>query len=146
MKNEQLSRSTWLPAFVEALAGLKPTPYTFRTRWWFFVRRSSFLFLVLSSSFFVLHGSTTQQPARTPDIHYAPTRHEVAEAMLELAGVTKDDVVYDLVSGDGRLPIIAAQKYGARGVGIEIDPKLIERARQNARDAGVVDRVTFIEG
>jgi SAM-dependent methyltransferase len=112
----------------------------------FFVLRSSFVFLVLSSSFFVPRGATAQQPARTPDIHYAPTRHEVAEAMLELAGVAKDDVVYDLGSGDGRLPIIAAQKYGARGVGIEIDPKLVERARQNARDAGVVERVTFIEG
>ena len=87
-----------------------------------------------------------QAPPRTPDIHYTPTRHEVAEAMLDLARVTTDDVVYDLGSGDGRLPIIAAQKYGARGVGIEIDPKLVTIARQNALDAGVADRVTFIAG
>jgi len=86
------------------------------------------------------------RPAKTPDIHYTPTRHAVADAMLELAGVTKDDVVYDLGSGDGRIPIIAAQKYGARGFGIEIDPALVERAKQNARDAGVADRVTFISG
>jgi precorrin-6B methylase 2 len=88
----------------------------------------------------------TQAPRRPPDIHYTPTRHEVAEAMLDLARVDEKDVVYDLGSGDGRLPIIAAQKYGARGVGIEIDPTLVELARQNARDAGVADRVTFIEG
>jgi SAM-dependent methyltransferase len=87
-----------------------------------------------------------QQPKRTPDIHYTPTRHNVAEAMLQLAGVTVKDVVYDLGSGDGRLPIIAAQVYGARGVGIEIDPKLVALSRMNARDAGVDDRVTFIEG
>jgi precorrin-6B methylase 2 len=88
----------------------------------------------------------TQAPRRPPDIHYTPTRHEVAEAMLALAEVTENDVVYDLGSGDGRIPIIAAQKYGARGVGIEIDPKLVALASQNAREAGVADRVTFIEG
>lgn len=82
---------------------------------------------------------------RTPDIHYTPTRQAVAEAMLELAQVTAGDIVYDLGSGDGRLPIIAAQKYGARGIGVEIDPRLVAIARQNARDAGVADRVTFVE-
>jgi SAM-dependent methyltransferase len=80
------------------------------------------------------------------DVHFTPTRHFVAEAMLQLAGVTRDDVVYDLGSGDGRIVIIAAQKYGARGVGVEIDPKLVELARQNARDGEVADRVTFIQG
>jgi SAM-dependent methyltransferase len=87
-----------------------------------------------------------QLPKRSPDIHYTPTRHNIAEAMLTLAGVTKDDVVYDLGSGDGRLPILAAQLHGARGVGIEIDPKLVALSWTNARDAGVGDRVTFIEG
>lgn len=90
--------------------------------------------------------AAAQVPARTPDIHYTPTRHNVAEAMLQLAGVTKDDVVLDLGAGDGRLPIIAAQVYGARGVGIEIDPRLVTLARRNAEDAGVADRVTFLEG
>ena len=66
--------------------------------------------------------------------------------MLKLAGVTRDDVVFDLGSGDGRIVIIAAQTYGARGVGIEIDPKLVAISRQIARDAQVTDRVTFIEG
>lgn len=87
-----------------------------------------------------------QTAKRTPDIHYAPTRHEIAEAMLTLAGVGAGDVVYDLGSGDGRLPIIAAQRFGARGVGVEIDARLVARSRQNARDAGVDDRVSFIEG
>jgi predicted RNA methylase len=87
-----------------------------------------------------------QQPKRTPDIHYTPTRHNIAEAMLTLAGVTRDDVVFDLGSGDGRLPILAAQLHGARGVGIEIDSRLVAVSRQNAKDAGVADRVTFVEG
>jgi SAM-dependent methyltransferase len=86
------------------------------------------------------------QPARTPDVHYTPTRHAIADAMLQLAGVGPIDAVYDLGSGDGRIPIIAAQKYGARGVGIEIDPKLVTLARQNAEEGGVAHRVTFILG
>jgi predicted O-methyltransferase YrrM len=87
-----------------------------------------------------------QVPTRPPDIHYTPTRQNIAEAMLHLAGVASDDVVYDLGSGDGRLPILAAQLHGARGVGIEIDPKLVAIARANAAQAGVSDRVRFIEG
>jgi SAM-dependent methyltransferase len=88
----------------------------------------------------------SQVPKRSPDIHYTPTRHNVAEAMLALAGVTPRDVVYDLGSGDGRLPILAAQLHGARGVGIEIDAALVALSRTNARDAGVSERVTFVEG
>lgn len=84
--------------------------------------------------------------SRAPDIFYSPTRHSVADAMLQLAGVTAKDTVYDLGSGDGRIVILAAQKYGARGVGIEIDGKLVETARQIAREGGVADRVSFIEG
>ena len=87
-----------------------------------------------------------QAPARTPDIHYVPTRQAVANAMLELARVTPDDVVYDLGSGDGRIVVIAAQKFGARGVGVELDHQLVERSREIAREGGVADHVTFIEG
>ena len=94
----------------------------------------------------VLLNLAVQQPRRTPDIHFTPTRHNVADAMLRLAEVGPRDVVYDLGSGDGRIPIIAAQKYGARGVGIEIDPELVERSRQIADEAGVADRVSFIAG
>jgi cyclopropane fatty-acyl-phospholipid synthase-like methyltransferase len=103
---------------------------------------------VLRSAFLIVVGLVAvadQAPKRTPDIHYTPTRHNIAEAMLTLAGVTNDDIVYDLGSGDGRLPILAAQLHGARGVGIEIDPKLVALSRANAKDAGVADRVTFIE-
>jgi cyclopropane fatty-acyl-phospholipid synthase-like methyltransferase len=68
----------------------------------------------------------------------------VVEAMLELARVKHDDVVYDLGSGDGRIVIAAAKKYGARGVGVEIDPSLVKTARQNAAAAGVANRVRFV--
>ena len=87
-----------------------------------------------------------QQPARTPDIHFTPTRHNVADAMLRLANVGPKDVVYDLGSGDGRIPIIAAQKYAARGIGIELDPGLVALARQIATEAEVADRVSFVAG
>jgi SAM-dependent methyltransferase len=86
-----------------------------------------------------------QPPARTPDIHFTPTRQGVADAMLQLARVTADDLVYDLGSGDGRIVMLAAQKYGARAVGIEIDHGLIEISRQIARDGDVDRKVTFVE-
>jgi SAM-dependent methyltransferase len=89
---------------------------------------------------------TIQLPARPPDIHFTPTRHNIARAMLELAGVGPSDVVYDLGSGDGRIPIIAAQVYGARGVGIELDPRLVELSWRTANEAEVASRVRFIVG
>jgi cyclopropane fatty-acyl-phospholipid synthase-like methyltransferase len=94
----------------------------------------------------LLLNAFVQRPARTPDIHFTPTRHNVADAMLRLADVGAADVVYDLGSGDGRIPIIAAQKYGARGVGIELDPSLVERSWQIANEAEVASRVSFIVG
>src|SRR5688572_23122354 len=77
------------------------------------------------------------------DVRYEPTPMAVVRAMLRLARVNAQDVVYDLGSGDGRIPITAAKEFGARGVGIEIDPALVARARANARAAGVADRVEF---
>ena len=74
---------------------------------------------------------------------FATTPEDVVERMLALAGTTKDDVVYDLGSGDGRIPIAAARRYGARAVGIEIDPKLVQEARANAKAAGVEHLVEF---
>ncbi|HXW04631.1 MAG TPA: class I SAM-dependent methyltransferase [Vicinamibacterales bacterium] len=91
-------------------------------------------------------GLAPQQPARPPDIFFVPTREPVADAMLQLAGVTAADIVYDLGSGDGRILVLAAQKYGARGVGIEIHPRLVGISRQVARDAGLGHLVTFVEG
>ena len=82
-------------------------------------------------------------PAK-PDVVYIPTPQPVVEAMLELAKVTSTDLVYDLGSGDGRIVIAAAKKYGARGVGIEIDPALVEQANKNAAAAGVAGRVRFV--
>lgn len=84
-----------------------------------------------------------QAPSREPDVHFVPTPQPVVDRMLELAKVDEDDVVYDLGSGDGRIVITAAKKYGARGVGIDIDPQRIAEARENARAAGVEDKVEF---
>ena len=91
-------------------------------------------------------GPPTQALPKTPDIHFTPTRQGLADAMLRLAEVTADDVVYDLGSGDGRIVMLAAQKYGARGVGVEIDHSLVEMSRQIARDGDVESKVAFIEG
>ena len=77
------------------------------------------------------------------DVRYEPTPMPVVRAMLELADVGPQDVVYDLGSGDGRIPITAAREFGARGVGIEIDPALVTQAQANAREAGVEDKVEF---
>jgi cyclopropane fatty-acyl-phospholipid synthase-like methyltransferase len=95
-------------------------------------------------SHLVLSLALLAQP-RTPDIHYVPTSPGVADAMLRMASVTSADVVYDLGSGDGRIVILAAKKYGARGVGVELDPELVKTARRNAQNAGVADRVTFLQ-
>ncbi len=87
---------------------------------------------------------TASQAPRTPDVHFVPTPTAVVDAMLELANVTASDVVYDLGSGDGRIVIAAARKFGARGVGIELDPQLVNQANRNARKAGVADKVSFL--
>jgi SAM-dependent methyltransferase len=91
-------------------------------------------------------GLVRQRAAQAPDMHFAPTRYVVADAMLKLARVMTNDIVYDLGSGDGRIVILAAQKYGARGVGVELEPRLLEISRQVAREGEVADRTTFIEG
>ena len=93
----------------------------------------------------LLLWTVPRPPARTPDVDFVPTPEAVAYEMLQLAGTTARDVVYDLGSGDGRIPILAAQKYGARGVGVELDPRLVEISRQVARDVELADRVTFLE-
>jgi SAM-dependent methyltransferase len=87
-----------------------------------------------------------QAPLREPDVIYVPTPDYVVEAMLKMANVTASDVVYDLGSGDGRIPITAAQKYGARAVGIDINPQRIKEANENLAKAGpgVADKVKFL--
>lgn len=77
------------------------------------------------------------------EVLYLPTPHAVVGAMLRLAGVSQSDIVYDLGSGDGRIPIAAARDHGARSVGIELDGRMIERARCNARETGMERLVEF---
>ena len=96
-------------------------------------------------AFVLTAPSLAQQaaPPRQPDVVFVPTPSEVVDAMLKLAKVTSNDVVYDLGSGDGRIPIAAAKTYGAHAVGIDIDPERIREATANARASGVADKVTF---
>ena len=97
---------------------------------------------ILAASF---AGSAQQATKlREPDVVYVPTPQEVVDAMLILANVTADDVVYDLGSGDGRIPITAAEKYGARAVGIDINPQRIKEANENLAKSNVGDKVTFL--
>ncbi len=98
--------------------------------------------LNMGDSSVLLPGST---PNLQSDVPLIRTPNSIVDTMLMMANVTKDDVVYDLGSGDGRIPIRAAKKYGARGVGVEINTSLVEKSRANAREAGVDDRVTIIE-
>src|SRR5438876_9522459 len=79
--------------------------------------------------------------SRQPDVVFVPTPADVVDAMLKLAKVTSSDVVYDLGSGDGRILIAAAKTYGARGVGIDIDPERVREATANARSNGDADKV-----
>lgn len=86
-----------------------------------------------------------REPAKKPDIHFVPTPHETVEIMLRLADVKKDDVVYDLGCGDGRIVIAAARKAGARAYGFDIDPAMVEEARENVSKAGLDHLVTIVE-
>ena len=85
------------------------------------------------------------KPPRDPDVIYVPTPDEVVDKMLTLADVRPGEIVYDLGCGDGRIVIAAAKVYGARGVGIDIDPQRIKEANENARKAGVQNLVRFEE-
>jgi len=93
--------------------------------------------------------SAVQKPdnaPRSPDVVFVPTPTEVVDAMLKTANVSRKDLVYDLGCGDGRIVIAAAKQFGARGVGVDIDPVRITEARANAQAEGVADRVKFVEG
>lgn len=88
-------------------------------------------------------SNSVQTQQRQPDVPYVPTPQRVVNQMLAIADVNKNDVLYDLGSGDGRIVITAAQKFGTRGVGIDINPERIAEARNNARTAKVTDLVEF---
>ncbi len=111
---------------------------------------ASFLAKACIGWLLALFGSyALAQAVATPprlDVPYVPTPQPVVDKMLELARVGKNDVVYDLGCGDGRVVITAASKYGARGVGIDINPQRIAEANANLKTAGVADKVKFMVG
>jgi protein-L-isoaspartate O-methyltransferase len=86
-------------------------------------------------------GAAPPAAERTPDVPYVPTPPAVVDEMLRLAAVKPGDVVYDLGCGDGRIVVTAAQRFGVRGVGIDIDPERVAEARENVRSAGLDGRV-----
>jgi SAM-dependent methyltransferase len=95
-------------------------------------------------------GAAGAQPSvlagRTPDVNFVPTPQPVVDAMLDVAKVGRHDVLYDLGSGDGRIPITAARRFGTRGVGFDIDPQRVAEADAHAQQAGVADKVRFVHG
>ncbi len=101
------------------------------------------LFIAGTLVFFTAAGFAQ---SRIPDVHYEPTPQLIVEELLKMAEVNRNDIIYDLGCGDGRFVITAAKKYGARGVGIDIDPERIKDSKRNALAAGVQDRVKFVEG
>jgi hypothetical protein len=114
------------------------------------VHRSVLVTLVLMLAVAAVAGaqapSAPPMPPRALDVPYVASDDKVVAAMLEIAKVKKGDVLYDLGSGDGRIPITAAKRFGTQGTGIDIDPVRVAEAKENARAAGVEDRVRFIEG
>ncbi len=106
-------------------------------------RRLIFLALLAVLSGFDHLAAAQKGPLRPPDVWWEPSTNGQTFAMLKLAGVTRKDVVYDLGCGDGRLVISAAKEFGARGVGIDIDPARIKDSVANAQKAGVTSLVEF---
>jgi len=109
------------------------------------IRKCILLMALAGLLVFSLNSPRAQAPATQPAslAPYVPTPQEVVDQMLSLAEVTSKDVVYDLGCGDGRIPITAAQKYGARAVGVDIEPKRIAESNANAKAAGVEKLVSF---
>jgi SAM-dependent methyltransferase len=101
--------------------------------------------LLISSALAQAPQQVPAQAKQAPEVPYLPTTQVAVEAMLKLAGVTANDVVYDLGCGDGRIVVTAAKLYGARGVGIDIDPQRIREANENAKKSGVERLVRFEE-
>ncbi|KYC35547.1 RNA methyltransferase [Scytonema hofmannii PCC 7110] len=91
-------------------------------------------------------ASVVQPQQREADVPYVSTPEEVVNQMLKMANVSSKDVLYDLGSGDGRIPITAVQNYGvSRAIGVEINPQLVQQSRENAQKQGVSERVTFLQ-
>ncbi len=109
------------------------------------MRRQFQIFFLLCFCMICNQTCAQNSTKRAPDVHWEPSPPEVVTAMLQLADVRKDDIVYDLGCGDGRIVIAAARDFGARGVGIDIDSLRIAESEENAREAGVTSRVEFRE-
>ncbi len=107
--------------------------------------RRTLWIMALFASIALTNVLTAVAQAQVPEVPYVSTPDKVVEEMLRLASVGKNDVVYDLGCGDGRIVITAAQKYGASGVGVDVDPERIRESNENARKAGVTDRVKFLQ-
>ncbi len=95
--------------------------------------------------FAAIVAAQTREPKHPPDVPYVPTSQSVVDAMLKMANVKKADIVYDLGCGDGRIVVTAAKTYGARAVGVDINPQRIDEATANAKQAGVTNLVKFVE-
>jgi ribosomal protein L11 methylase PrmA len=99
--------------------------------------------LIIAAPDPILAQAQRQPASQTPDVIFVPTPQDVVEDMLRLANVRKGDVLYDLGSGDGRIAITAARRYGIKATGIDIDPERIREATENAKKAGVTHLVEF---
>ena len=98
-------------------------------------------FALFAVSLLMVRGVTAKD--KSPDVVYVPTPHDIVAKMLKVAGVTKDDVVYDLGCGDGRIVVTAAKKIGCRGVGFEISPEMVKASNANVKRAKVENLVTI---
>lgn len=110
-------------------------------------RRAASILLAFLATLFMAAAATAQEPEVQKDVPYVPTPPDVVERMLKLGNAKAGDIHYDLGCGDGRIVIMAVQKFGAaRGTGYDIDPERIKEANENAEQAGVKDKVKFILG
>jgi len=108
-------------------------------------KRNFTVFTIFICSLVLISCDSIPGKKTIPDVVFATTPHKVVKEMLKLAEVNKDDVVYDLGSGDGRIVIAAARDFGGRGVGVELDKELVTESIKNAKEAGVAERVKFLE-
>lgn len=102
--------------------------------------------LMMMTTLALTAGAQSTTETKPLDVPYVPTHEKVVAEMLRVANVRKEDVLYDLGSGDGRIVITAARELGTRGTGIDIDPERVRDANENARRAGVTDKVKFVQG
>jgi SAM-dependent methyltransferase len=109
-------------------------------------RRAATAWLLAAAAPGLLDGQQVSPPRHAPDVHFVPTDTAIVRAMLQVARVGRNDLVYDLGCGDGRIVITAVKRHGARGVCVDIDPVRIKESRTNANTAGVAERIGFREG